>query len=129
MKNPALEIIRFGCAGGLAMLVHFLIVALLVPIGIHPLAANVAAFAVAFQVSFHAHRGWTFRVSPTRGQYPKMLAVSLTGFAVNEILYYLLLRTGRIGYRPALLIVLLAVAAGTYFASRLWVFRTGNPAS
>ena len=45
------QIFRFGCIGVAAMLVHLAVVSLLVPLGLAPLLANVAAFAVAFQVS------------------------------------------------------------------------------
>mgnify|MGYP001387716153 CR=1 FL=1 len=123
MNRTLSGIVRFGCVGGLAMLVHFLVVALLVPFGVAPLIANIAAFIVAFQISFLGHRQWTFAAKKTAGQYPKMFVVSLTGFAVNEMLYAFLLKSTQLDYRTALLIVLLAVASGTYLGSRFWVFK------
>lgn len=129
MNRTLAGIIRFGCVGGFAMLVHFLVVALLVPFGIAPLAANVAAFIVAFQVSFIGHRQWTFGAKKSVGQYPRMLAVSLTGFAINEALYAVLLKSGLLDYRAALVIVLITVAAGTYIGTRFWVFKSTDARS
>lgn len=123
MMPPCGEIVRFGCVGVAAMLVHLAVVSVLVPLGMPPLAANVPGFFIAFQVSFFGHRHWTFGAKAGTGQYPRMLAVSICAFLVNEALYSILLGTGAMNYQAALFTVLLIVAAGTYAASRLWVFR------
>lgn len=109
------------------MAVHFVVVSLIVPLGISPLLANVFAFFIAFQVSYHGHRRWTFR-SKNDGpvSYLKLLLVSLASFSLNETFYAALLQTG-FDYRFSLLIVLLAVSGITFFASRFWVFREIQP--
>jgi putative flippase GtrA len=58
-----------------------------------------------------------------------MLAVSLTGFAINEALYAVLLKSGLLDYRAALVIVLITVAAGTYIGTRFWVFKSTDARS
>lgn len=119
------EFLRFGCVGVVAMLTHFVVVLLLVPAGLNPLVANVVAFFVAFQISFYGHRNWTFNVSPRPRQYSSMMAVSLAAFAMNEGLYALLLRQGRMNYQIALAVVLVVIAMVTFIGAKFWAFS--NP--
>ena len=123
--KPLLELLRFGCVGIAAMLTHFIVVLLLVPAGLSPLIANIAAFAIAFQVSFYGHRNWTFGTPSQPRQYANMLAVSLAAFAINEGLYAWLLKQGSLDYRIALALVLTAVAAVTFLGAKFWAFS--NP--
>jgi len=123
MKPMLAELIRFACVGLLAMAVHFLTVALLVPLGMAPLAANAVGFLVAFQASYAGHSGWTFRNRAQSGSYLRLFLVSAAGFAVNEGCYAALLELDILDYRTALAVVLAGVAAGTYLLSKLWVFN------
>lgn len=117
------QLARFGAVGVAAMAVHWLVVALLVPLGMAPLLANAIAFAVAFNVSYHGHRNWTFvATTPHATTFGRFLGVALLSFALNEALYYALLQRG-VEYRLALAIVLVAVAALTFVLSRYWAFR------
>ena len=116
------QLIRFGCVGGAAAATHLGVVAALVPAGLPPLVANALAFAVAFQVSYYGHRGWTFRSPGGRGEYFRLLLVSLVSFALNEALYAAMLRFAPCDYRVSLALVLVAVAGFTFAGSRLWVF-------
>ena len=117
------QIFRFGCVGAVAAAVHLAVVAALVPAGLTPPAANVAGFALAFHASYHGHRGWTFRSSGGPREYLGMLAVASLAFAANQALYLCLLRFTPLDYRLSLAIVLVTVAAGTFGATRAWVFR------
>jgi putative flippase GtrA len=118
------QLLRFGAVGVAAMAVHWTVVALLVPFGAKPLLANIAAFAIAFNVSYVGHRHWTFAAtSAHQSPFKRFLGVALLSFVLNEALYYLLLRAG-LEYRVALLIVLVAVAALTFILSRYWAFRS-----
>jgi putative flippase GtrA len=53
----------------------------------------------------------------------RFFVVSFISFALNELLYYLLLHFTALDYRSALAIVLIAVAALTFVLSRYWAFR------
>lgn len=110
------------------MAVHWLAVtALLVPLGMAPLLANVVAFAIAFNVSYFGHHNWTFAGDHShRETFWRFLTVALASFALNEAMYFVLLQY--LDYRIALAIVLLVVAALTFALSRLWAFRQA-PAS
>jgi putative flippase GtrA len=115
----------FVAVGTGAAAVHFFVVVLLVETGgWRPLVANPLGWLVAFGVSFFGHHRLTFHNSGARiGQAARrFLLISATGFAVNETSYATLLAYGAIGYQLALGVVLVAVAALTYWASRRWAF-------
>ena len=118
------EIIAFAVVGSLAMLVHFLVVSALVPLGLPPLIANVVAFLTAFSVSFLGHSRWSF---PATGNarplaLRRFFVVAISSFAANETLYWLLLRFTDLDYRLALLLVLVLVAGSTLVLSKYWAF-------
>lgn len=118
------ELVRFGIVGVAAMATHWSVVALLVPLGLAPLLANIIGFAVAFNVSFFGHHHWTFTSADSRKDtFKRFLGVALLGFVINEVMYAALLKFTGLDYRIALFIVLAAVAGLTFILSRLWAFR------
>ena len=124
------ELFWFGVIGISALLVHFLLVTLLVPLGLQPLVANVLAYLLAFQVSYWGHRLKTFEAGHLshRQTLPRFFAVASLSFLLNEALYFLLLHFTPLDYRVALLIVLFAVAVVTFVLSRTWAFTSGKTA-
>lgn len=118
------QLIRFSGVGIGALLVHWLVVIALVPLGMAPLLANVVGFMVAFNVSYFGHRHLTFEAIGLQHSQtlPRFAGVALLSFAVNETLYALLLGFTSLGYDLALLLVLATVAALTYLLSRFWAF-------
>lgn len=119
------QLFWFGVVGVSAMLVHLGSVALvLVPLGLAPLIANVAGFLLAFQVSHAGHRRFTFQTAQAPASHSRLrfFIVASTSFAVNECLYWLLLRYTDLDYRLALACVLVVVAALTFFTARNWAF-------
>ncbi|WP_159879028.1 GtrA family protein [Aquitalea denitrificans] len=126
------ELLWFGIIGVSAMLVHFLLVAvILVPFGLPPLLANVVAFLLAFQVSYWGHRHKTFDAAhvPHRQALPRFFMVSCLSFALNEAMYFVLLHFTTLDYRLALLIVLASVAVFTFVLSKLWAFSDREQAA
>lgn len=118
------QISRFIGVGVSALMVHWLVVRLLVPLGIPPLIANVFGFAVAFNVSYFGHRKLTFKAEELSHSrtLPRFASVAMGSFAVNESLYALLLTFTTLRYDLALFIVLGVVAVLTYVFSRFWAF-------
>lgn len=116
----------FGVVGVTALLVHWVSVALLVPLGLVPLIANIVAFLIAFQVSYWGHRIYTFKAHEISHQQtlPRFFSVAAGSFVVNEGLYFLLLRYTTLDYRVSLIIVLFTVAVLTFILSKQWAFRT-----
>ena len=122
------QLFWFGVVGVSAMLVHFLTVTVLVPLGVAPLLANVPAFLIAFQVSYWGHRRLTFRVAGVahRRALPRFFAVACLGFGVNEALYFVLLRFAAVDYRIGLAVVLVVAAALTFALSKWWAFAAAT---
>ena len=121
------ELFWFGVVGVTAMLVHLGSVSLLlVPLGLPPLVANVLGFLLAFQISHAGHRRLTFVAAdaPVAQSRQRFFLVALSSFAINELLYAALLYFTDLDYRVALTIVLLAVAALTFFSARNWAFAS-----
>lgn len=126
------ELLWFGIIGVSAMLVHFLLVAVvLVPCGLPPLLANILAFLLAFQVSYWGHRHKTFEAAhvPHRQALPRFFMVACLSFALNEAMYFVLLRFTPLDYRLSLLIVLATVAVFTFVFSKLWAFADKEQAA
>ena len=118
------QVSRFALVGVTALMVHWLVVRLLVPLGLAPLVANVFGFLVAFNVSYFGHRKLTFKAEQLNHSrtLPKFATVALGSFAINESLYALLLLFTPLRYDIALFIVLGVVAVLTYLFSRFWAF-------
>jgi putative flippase GtrA len=115
--------IAVGCAAGLT---HMGVVALLVELfGWQPLASNVAAFCVAFWVSFGGHSRLTFpQPAEARAEAcRRFILLAVTSFTINQTMYaYALSLFGPDLYLPILGMVVLAVAVFTFTMSRLWAF-------
>lgn len=129
MKQRVGWFIFVGCA---AAAVHLGSVHVLVSqFGWRPLIANVVAWLVAFCVSFTGHWHLTFPHSgaPMLRAVRRFFAISLAGFATNEVLYALLLHSlGERWYLAVLFFVLVAVAFITWLLSSRWAFRGKDPA-
>ncbi|OGT60108.1 MAG: hypothetical protein A3E85_03370 [Gammaproteobacteria bacterium RIFCSPHIGHO2_12_FULL_45_12] len=125
MRKLFYQLCRFGVVGLIASGVHFmLVVALVQQFQLEPLAANVFAFFVSFQVSYWGHRSWTFSESEASHAVTlrRLLTVQLCNFSANETLFYVFL-TLHLPYRLALLFVLTILPIFTFASSKLWVFR------
>ncbi len=118
------EVVAFGAVGVTAFLVHFAVVAITVPLGVPPLLANVFGFLAAFAVSFLGHSRWSFPAEgrPAAAALKRFAVVAVSGFALNESAYAMLLRWTQLDYRMALFIVLCAVAGLSWLAGRYWAF-------
>ncbi len=116
---------KFAIVGGVAALVHFCMVILLVETQhLNPLLANVFAFCIAFCVSFSGQKLFTFadRQRSVKESIGPYFLISLTSFIANELLFTVALYFLKIPYPLALVMVLMVVAVGTYFGSKYWAF-------
>lgn len=119
------EALCFIAVGVSALITHWLVVVLLVPLlGLHPLLANVVAFLVAFNVSYFGHRHLTFQASGRthRQTLPRFATVAASSFLLNEALYWALLSYTPLRYDIAMLLVLGSVAVLTYVLGKFWAF-------
>ena len=120
------QIAIFIAVGIAAAITHFTVVlAVVETLALHPLAANVIGFGIAFLVSFGGHSRWTF---PTRREQlatarDRFFLVALAGFAINQAAYAGALHIfGRDYYLPILATVILSVAGATFLLAKLWAF-------
>lgn len=118
--------LQFVAVGGVAAMTHLAVVCLLVAwAGMHPLAANVLAFLVAFVVSYHGHAWLTFASVQAHG-WPvvaRYFAVASLSFVANELLYFIALHWLHWHYFWSLTGVLVLVAVGTFVLSKFWAFK------
>ena len=123
------QLFWFVLVGGSAFVVHYFLVLLLVGRwSVLPLHANILAFCCAFWVSYFGHRRLTFQVGHGHWQtLPRFAMVALMSFALNQLLFALLLQDfPAIPYYVSLAIVLVVVAVLTFLISKFWAFAYGR---
>lgn len=115
------QILRFAIVGGAATLTHMGVAGALIGVGLDwPVwLVNLAAFTVAFWVSFFGHRHFTFQAA---GSPLRFLGAALAGLAVNNLC---LAVTFWLTRHDLASIVLAAIASpvAVFVISRLWVFN------
>lgn len=123
--NIIKELSKFGIIGCSAAVVNFIAVILLVKAGLlSPLAANIIAFLIAFQVSFFGHKLWTFRHQGKHAAtMTKFFIVAVLSFFLNEALFAGFLKYAHLYYPLALFITLMLVPPITFAFSKAWAFR------
>lgn len=90
-----------------------------------PELANALGFVIAFFVSFAGHRLLSFKDAGTtvRTSLGRFAVTALAGFASNELIFTLLLRSAGLPALVALFIALVFAAGQTFLFSRFWAFR------
>ncbi len=114
----------FLAVGGTAALVHMGVFAL-AQHQMWPELANALGFLIAFFVSFAGHRLLSFTDASTsvKTSLGRFAVTALAGFATNELIFVLLLRSLHMPALLALFVALVFAAGQTYFLSRFWAFR------
>ncbi len=114
----------FLVVGGVAALTHMLVFALAQD-SMWPEVANAVGFCVAFCVSFAGHRLLSFRDAGTSvaTSLKRFGVTALAGFASNELVFVLLLRSLHWPALAALFVALVVAAGQTFLLSRFWAFR------
>lgn len=124
------ELTGFFAVGCAAALTHLSVVTILVEqFGWAALTANIAAFSVAFFVSFSGHSQFTFPTDTASLNAARLrfFCVAFTAFVLNQTAFAVGLHVfGERYYLPILFFVLLLVAAATYLASKRWAFARGS---
>lgn len=131
MRRLSIEFLRFGLVGIAATAVHAAVYAALVEGSVlSPFRANLAAFVVAFLVSFRGHLGWTFsermrgadRRRRTRA-LAVFLGVALVGLACNMLAVHVCVDRLRLDPLWAVGPMVLVTPVVTFALSRALAFR------
>lgn len=120
------EGLRFGLVGLLATGVHLAVGLLLLAAGAHPLLANALGFATALSVSLIGHHWFTFAsVAPFVRTAPRYALIAVLGFLFNSLVLAALIRLLPPGFEaPALIVAVLLTPLVTFFAARLFAYRS-----
>jgi len=120
--------LRFGLIGVLATAMHLSSAVALIYLGCPPLLANVISFAIAFSLSFVGHISFSFadQTNDRITALQRFSCVAFGAFALNEVLFAILLTQSRITPLPALTVTTGLAAVFTFFLSRNWVFQVNK---
>lgn len=125
MTGVAAQIGRFGVVGIIATLVHLAVAWMAARLfGAPPFLANAAGFAAAFACSYLGHFYWTFGQRAGHvARLPRFLIVSGTGFAMTNLVVWLVVKVAEQPFEVALAGILFVVPLTTWLLSRHWAFR------
>jgi putative flippase GtrA len=125
MPDLVTRISRFATVGVAATLVHILVALMLhAGAGMDALEANLAAFVVAWSVSYLGNYVYTFQaVSRHRQSVPRFVAVSLAGFTLNQSIVFFCISHLGLAYWQALIPVAVLVPLFSFVLSLNWAFK------
>lgn len=116
----------FTTVGTATACVNLAVVAMAVPLGVSPLAANLFGFCVSFVLGFIGHARWSFPAAgrPVGTALRRFAALSVLGFGLNEAAYAGTLSWTELDYRVALAAVISGLGLLKLLASKHWAFAT-----
>lgn len=122
------QLSRFSVVGIGATLVHMAVFVVTIELlDLSAMNANLAAFLVAFVVSFVGHWNWTFWHGVQRQSVIvpmlRFAGVALVGFGLNAAIVFSVTRTFALPYFWALIPMATLVPLCTFLLSRRWAFR------
>jgi putative flippase GtrA len=128
MRRPAnwLQLVRFGCVGGVGFLVNLAVYTLLVhSAGVDFRAASVAAWLVAVLNNFVLNRHWTFDAGDGRAHYQavRFFVVSLAAEVFSLVLLTLLVEGAGVAKVPAQALAVATSMPLNFLGNKLWSFR------
>jgi putative flippase GtrA len=119
-------VVRYIISGGTAALTDLVLLYVFnTLLHIHYLSASVAAFILAFFVSFTLHKFWTFKSheSAIPTQMVMYLGTSLLGLSLNTLLMYIFVGHFHLIVLFSQILAGALVACCTFFISRKFVFK------
>jgi putative flippase GtrA len=126
-RRPAswLQLLKFGVVGGSGYLINLAVFALLAgPVGLHHIAAAVAAFCVALANNFLWNRHWTFESGDGHPgfQAARFFAVSVAALLINLATLEALVRGTSMGDLTAQAIAVAVAMPANFLGNKLWTF-------
>ena len=125
MGDVARKFIKFSLSGGLATVVHILIVVM--GVEIFNVGAEIAtgpAFLAALGVSYAINHQWTFGAKGEHFRYfPRFALVAILGLLLNVSIMYFCLKLIGINYIAALGVVVVVIPICSFFLNLTWSFH------
>lgn len=129
MRELAGKLLRFGCVGLLATVVHigiFLFATLVCHID--PSVATAIAFLVALTTSYALNHSWTFQVSGGHRRYfTRYAVIALTGSLLNMAIMFLCTRVLGWSSYAGLAVVVLTIPPLSFLGNFFWGFARADP--
>ena len=119
-RYKLLQIVKFGIAGALGLLIDFAITWLCKErLGWNFYLANVAGFLLAVTNNYFINRHWAFASNSKNigVQFTKFLLVSAIGILLNTACIYMLHQLASIGFSSSKFIAIIIVFLWNYFAN------------
>ena len=93
-------------------------------LSLEPLYANLVGYCTAVGVSYFGHAWLTFRTPALqRAQFLRLVAVSLSGLLLNQLIVYVATHVAGWPLWAALIPATLLVPVFTFVVSKLWAFK------
>lgn len=117
------QIVRFGLVGMFATAVHMGVSLLLnLGLGVAAQPSNLAAFCVAFLVSFFGHHNFSFKSKKNHAQtLPRFAVAAISGY-LSSALALAIFQTMGIPSGVSLVLSAGVVPVVTFFINKFWVF-------
>lgn len=123
-KTLARQLFFFGVVGVLATATHYLVALFSHEyLSVSLYLANLIGYLCAVMVSYHGHGKVTFQHAMGHRVFMRFAVMSVTTFALSEILLLVLERYAGISHRISLLAVVLSIPLLSFLLAKLWVFR------
>lgn len=131
---PASSLFRYAIIGATAFVVDIGLLNIGLKFGLHLLAANGFAVAIAIVYSFILHRTITFAhrakgdgyLMPRRNQFTAFVIVSLIALALNELLLIFFVHKAELPVNGAKIITSAILFVWNYIVNRSYTFRANR---
>lgn len=124
MRALLRQIVRFLMVGGLATVVHYAVLVLLVrAFSVEPVLASGSGFVISAALNYWLSHRYTFR--STRGHttaLPRFAMVATAGLAINQVVLGALVSLTAAHYLVAQVLATACVMAWNFVLGRMWTF-------
>lgn len=119
------QLLRFSIIGGIATVIHYLILGLLVECrGIYPATASGIGFTASSIINYGRNQSLTFlSLLPHSFSSPRFMIVAVSGLVLNTLVLSFCYEILSMYYIAAQLIATAIVLPWTSLGNRLWSFR------
>jgi len=121
------QLARYALTGGFVTLCYAAVYAALVRgVGVPPMAANIAGYAVAVALGYVLHSAWSFRGHGRRDKplatTAKFVAVSLFSLALNSAWVWIIVHALHLSNLLPLVPISIVTPLAVFWLNRAWVF-------